>query len=118
MRGYRVFAAALVLSASALSASVFMAGPAHADQYDFLIELDNAGVWYPSSVDMVDIGKEVCHELRHRVSPGLVLDKLVNTGFAPAEAVIVLASAVTHMCVDVQPAVVSWVNSQQYSAPV
>lgn len=47
-----------------------------------------------------------------------MLDKLVNTGFAPAEAVIVLASAVTHMCVDVQPAVVSWVNSQQYSAPV
>lgn len=65
MRGYRVFAAALVLSAS-----VFMAGPAHADQYDFLIELDNAGVWYPSSVDMVDIGKEVCHELRHGSHPG------------------------------------------------
>lgn len=53
----------------AVSASVVLAGPARADQYDFITELDNAGVWYSSMIDMIDIGKELCHELRHGVAP-------------------------------------------------
>ncbi|MGV0833996.1 DUF732 domain-containing protein [Mycolicibacterium thermoresistibile] len=101
-----------------MSASVLLAAPAQADQYDFIYELDGAGVWYTSTVEMIDIGKEVCHELRHGVSPGLVLGKLANTGFAPAESAIILVSAVTHMCVDAEPIVVSWLNDQGYTAPV
>lgn len=104
--------------ALAVSASVALAGPAQADQYDFIYELDSAGVWYPSVIDMIDIGKEVCHELRHEVSPGLVLGKLVNTGFAPAESAIVLMSAVNNMCVDTKPAVVSWARDQGYTGSV
>jgi hypothetical protein len=38
--------------------------PARADQYDFIAQLDNSGVSYESISDMIDIGKEVCHDLR------------------------------------------------------
>lgn len=41
----------------ALCGSVLLAGPAHADQYDFISDLDNSGVYYGSIVDMIDIGK-------------------------------------------------------------
>lgn len=113
MRGRGVFAAAL-----AVSASVLLAGPARADKYDFIFELDDAGVWYTSTVEMIDIGKELCHELRHGVSPGLVLGKLANTGFAPAESAIVLMSAVNNMCMDAKPSVVTWAREHGYTGPV
>ena len=102
----------------AVSASVLFAGPARADQYDFITELDNAGVWYSSTIDMIDIGKELCHELRHGVSPPLVLGKLANTGFAPAESAIVLMAAVDHLCLDAKPQVVGWARDQGYVGPL
>ncbi len=102
----------------AVSASVVLAGPARADQYDFITELDNAGVWYSSMIDMIDIGKELCHELRHGVAPPLVLGKLANTGFAPAESAIVLMSAVDHLCLDAKPVVVDWARDQGYVGPL
>lgn len=37
------------------------------------------------------------------MSPSLVLGRLADTGFAPAEAAIVLISAVNNMCLDVKP---------------
>jgi hypothetical protein len=99
----------------AVGGSVFLAAPAQADQYDFISELDNAGVWYSSMLDMIDIGKELCHELRHGVSPPLVLGKLGNIGFAPAEAAIVLMSAVNNMCLDAKPGVVGWARDQGFT---
>ncbi|CAJ1501279.1 DUF732 domain-containing protein [[Mycobacterium] burgundiense] len=113
MRKRGVIAAVL-----AVCGSVLFAGPAQADQYDFISELDSAGVWYSSMVDMIDIGKELCHELRQGVSPPLVLGKLGNTGFAPAEAAIVLMSAVNTMCLDAKPTVVGWARDQGYTGPV
>ncbi|BBZ32990.1 DUF732 domain-containing protein [Mycolicibacterium confluentis] len=108
----------LVAAVSAACGSMVLAGPAAADQYDFISDLDNAGVWYESVIDMIDIGKELCHKLRHGVSPGLVVGKLVNTGFAPGEAGIVLLSAVNNVCLDVKPEVVGWVRDIGYTGPV
>lgn len=102
----------------AVCGSVLLAGPANADQYDFISDLDNSGVYYGSIVDMIDIGKELCHELRHGVSPSLVIGKLANTGFAPGEAAIVLMSAVNNMCLDVKPDVVAWARGLGYSGPL
>jgi hypothetical protein len=37
-------------------------------------------------LDMIDIGKELCHDLRSGATPPVVLGKLHKTGFAPAES--------------------------------
>ena len=37
-------------------------------------------MYYESMIDMIDIGKELCHELRFGVEPSLVLGKLQRTG--------------------------------------
>src|SRR5258705_255325 len=80
MRVRGVFAGVL-----AVCGAVALSGPAHADQYDFITQLDNMGVSYESMLDMIDVGKEPCHDLRSGATPPVVLGKLQKTGFAPAE---------------------------------
>jgi Protein of unknown function (DUF732) len=53
----------------AVCGAVALSGPAHADQYDFISALDSAGVSYESMLDMIDIGKELCHDLRSGATP-------------------------------------------------
>ena len=113
MRGRGVYASLL-----AVCGAVALSVPARADQYDFISLLDSQGVYYESMIDMIDIGKELCHELRHGVEPSLVLGKLQRTGFAPAESAIVLVSAVNTMCADTKPAVVAWARGNGYTGPV
>lgn len=105
-----VFAAAF-----AVSAAVVLASAARADQYEFISFLDNSGVSYESILDMIDIGKAVCHDLRSGDTPPVVMGRLVNIGFAPAEASLVLVSAVSHMCVDTKPGVNEWAFQQGYT---
>lgn len=102
----------------AVCGAVALSSPARADQYDFIAQLDNGGVYYESMIDMIDIGKELCHELRFGVTPSLVLGKLQRTGFAPTESAIVLIAAVDNMCVDTKPAVVGWARDNGYTGPV
>lgn len=107
-----------IASLLAVCGAVALSGPARADQYEFIAQLDNMGVWYESATDMIDIGKELCHELRFGVAPPAVLGKLQRTGFAPAESAIVLLAAVDTMCPDAKPAVVEWARSIGYTQPL
>ncbi|MCV7007540.1 DUF732 domain-containing protein [Mycobacterium gordonae] len=113
MRGHAVIAAVL-----ATCGALALSGPARADQYDFISELDNSGVSYASITDMIGIGKELCHDLRNDVSPSLVLGKLRRTGFAPTEAAIILTAAVNTMCPDTKSLVVAWARGNGYTGPV
>ena len=113
MRGRGVIAGLL-----AICGAVALSGPAHADQYDFISQLDNAGVSYESMIDMIDIGKELCHDLRTGVTPPVVLGKLQRTGFATAESAIILVSAVNNMCPDTKAEVVGWARGNGYTGPV
>jgi hypothetical protein len=101
----------------AVCGAVALSGPGQADEYDFISQLDSTGVYYESIVDMMDIGKELCHHLRSGVAPPVVLGKLQNTGFAAAESAIVLMSAVNNMCPDSKAAVVGWARDNGYSGP-
>jgi Protein of unknown function (DUF732) len=101
----------------AVCGAVALSGSAHADEYDFVGVLDSSGVYYESIVDMIDIGKELCHDLRSGVAPPMVLGKLQNTGFAGAESAIVLMSAVNNMCPDTKAAVVGWARDNGYTGP-
>ena len=113
MRGRGVVAGVL-----ATCAAVALSCPAHADQYDFISQLDNMGVSYESVLDMIDVGKALCHDLRVGTTPPVVLGKLQAAGFASAEAAIILVSAVNNMCVDTKPAVVGWARGNGYTGPV
>lgn len=99
----------------AISAAVAMAAPARADQYEFISFLDDSGVSYRSILDMIDIGKAVCHDLRSGDMPPIVLGRLASAGFASAEASLVLVSAVSHMCVDAKPVVNGSTFEQGYT---
>lgn len=101
----------------AVCGAVALSGPARADQFDFITELDNAGVYYESIIDMIDIGKELCHDLRGGATPPVVLGKLQNSGFVAAESAIVLVSAVNNMCPDTEAAVVEWARANGYTGP-
>lgn len=107
-----------IAGALAVCGAVALSSPAAADEYDFIGQLDGMGVYYSSVVDMIDIGKELCHELRFGVPPPAVLGKLHRTGFAPAESAIVLLSAVNTMCLDAKPAVVEWARDIGYTQPL
>ncbi|OBJ86050.1 hypothetical protein A9W97_18745 [Mycobacterium gordonae] len=97
--------------------AVALSGPARADQYDFISQLDNSGVSYASITDMINIGKELCHDLRSEVSPSVVLGKLRRTGFASTESAIILTSAVDNMCPDTKFLVVAWARGNGYTGP-
>ena len=99
----------------AVCGAVALSAPAHADEYDFISQLDSTGVYYESILDKIDIGKELCHDLRVGAAPPVVLGKLENTGFATAESAIVLMSAVNNMCPDTKVAVVGWARDNGYS---
>lgn len=98
--------------------ALVMAAPAQADQYDFISQLDNSGVSYESILDMVGIGKELCHDLRNGDAPPVVLGKLSSTGFAPTESAIILMSAVNNTCPDTKPDVVTWARDNGYTGSV
>ena len=84
----------------------------------FISALDNAGVSYESILDMIDMGKALCHDLRSGAAPPVVLGKLQNTGFAPTESAIILIAAVNNMCPDTKAAVVGWARDNGYTGPV
>jgi Protein of unknown function (DUF732) len=113
MRGRGVIAVLL-----ATCGAVALSGPAHADQDDFISQLDKSGVSYQSMSDMIEIGKELCHDLRNGVTPPAVLGKLQRTGFAPAESAIILVSAVNNMCPDTKAGVLGWARDNRHTAPV
>ena len=113
MRGRGVIAGLL-----ATCVAVALSDPAHADQHDFISQLDNSGVSYQSMSDMIGIGKELCHDLRNGLAPPVVLGKLQGTGFAPAESAIILTSAVNNMCPDTKAEVVGWARNNGYTGPV
>ena len=113
MRGRGVIAGLL-----ATGGTWALSGPAHADQHDFISQLDNSGVSYESMIDMIGIGKELCHDLRNGVAPPAVLGKLQRTGFATAESAIILVSAVNNMCPDPKAEVVGWARNNGNTGPV
>jgi len=67
-----------------LCAALVWSGPARAERFDFIAQLDNVSVSYSSILDMIDIGEAVCHTLRDGTPPPVVLGQLQRSEFAPA----------------------------------
>lgn len=104
----------LLAGLGAVAAAAIIASPvAKADQYDYLATLDKNGVTYKDASAMIDVGKDMCHELRIGVNPGYILNtELASGGWSPVERAFVLGAAVHAMCPDTLPAINNW-SAQQ-----
>lgn len=84
---------------------LFSAAPAHADQYDFVADLDNNGVYYASITDVIDQGKLVCRLMRSGAGVPVALNFVARGGYPDYETGIIVAAASFNMCPDTQPVV-------------
>ena len=83
---------------------------AHADQWDYVAQLDNHGVSYSSITDVIDLGKSVCHQLRSGEPVQSSFNDVVQQGYTATESFIIVAAA-TDMCPDVSAVVKDWART-------
>lgn len=86
------------------------AAPAHADQYDFVVYLDNNGVYYSSVSGVIDAGKMTCRILRSGGGVPGAMGFLARAGYERYEAATIIVAAVDDMCPDTQPVVDAFLN--------
>ncbi len=86
------------------------AAPAHADQYDFVVYLDNNGVYYSSVSGVIDAGKMTCRILRSGGGVPGAMGFLGRTGYERYEAATIIVAAVDDMCPDAQPVIDAFLN--------
>ncbi|MDH6194442.1 hypothetical protein M2272_001071 [Mycobacterium frederiksbergense] len=103
----RIATAAAIAGVSTLA----LAAPAHADQYDFVAQLDNRGVYYASITDVIDAGKMACRMLRGGTGVPAALDYVASDGYTRYETVIVVVAAAQNMCPDVMPVLTAYANA-------
>ena len=86
------------------------AAPAHADQYDFVVYLDNNGVYYSSVSGVIDAGKMTCRILRSGGGVPGAMGFLGRAGYERYEAATIIVGAVDDMCPDTQPVIDAFLN--------
>lgn len=95
----KVFIAAILGVVAALHA----APTAHADQWSYLMELNNAGVYYDSIAGALADGRTVCSSLRNGAPVSAVLGSVTSVGYNLTEAAVLVQAAATNMCADQLP---------------
>lgn len=88
-----------------------LAAPARADQYDFVAQLDDRGVYYSSISDVIDTGKMTCRLLRGGAGVPAAMNFVARDGYASYETAIIVVAAAQNMCPDVMPVLNAYVNA-------
>ena len=96
----------LAMMAGALA--VTLAPPAAADPIEYVMFLDDEGVYYESMTDVIDLGKFTCRMLRSGAAVPAALNNVADAGYAPFETGIIVYAAGLKMCPDVLPVIESW----------
>lgn len=89
--------------ATALAASglLCIAAPsASADEIDYLDFLDSKGVLYATSLDAVEDGKWVCHNLRASRGVPVTEQFTMQSGYSLIEARTIVWAAASYMCTE------------------
>lgn len=87
-------------------AAVAVAAPAHADQFDFVADLDQNGIYYSSISDVIDLGKQLCSVGRSAPLDGQtmmprMISLLISKGYKSSqEGMIIVEAAGQNMCPD------------------
>ena len=99
----------LIGMALGTAAALACAGPAHADEYDFISELDANGIYYSNINATIDIGKIACHDMRAHTEGRVAITRISNDGgWTIDEAKIVARAALRNMC----PNALAWFQPQ------
>lgn len=77
---------------------LFVAAPAQADQYDFVSDLDNNGVYYSSISGVIDADKMTCRLLRSGAGVPALLPE--QGGIRALWVTTIVVAAVDNMCPD------------------
>ncbi|WP_195166481.1 DUF732 domain-containing protein [Mycobacteroides abscessus] len=107
---------AMLVAATACAISLAIATPARADQYDFVMALDNRGVYYSSVSDVIDVGKMACRMMRGALGVRGAVNYVARSGFVKLEVGIVVYAAAANMCPDVMLAINAYVNGNRGGA--
>ena len=92
--------------AATVAAAIIAAPSAQASQWSYVSFLDDNGVSYSTVSGVIDLGKQVCHELRGGTSLWAVGRHLTGPlGYTGPEAGAIVAGAVAEMCPDAAEAV-------------
>jgi hypothetical protein len=105
-----MFAVKALPVAALLVAGVALAPAASADQYDFVLELDNNGVVYTDIMAIMEAGKQVCRAGRAIPDPVTAVrtmgSQLAAAGVrSQAELGIAIPAAANSMCPDIWPVI-------------
>jgi hypothetical protein len=96
--------AKVALAVTTLAVGLMASPFAHADEYDFISDIDGRGVYYDDMLDMMDTGKLACATLRRggntQAVVGITRYLMNEKGFSAQESVIIVTSAAKHMCPD------------------
>ena len=109
-----MFRSAMVVAGLVLGLAAVGMGPAPdaaADPIDYVMVLDDEGVYYESISDVIDLGKFTCRMLRSGAPVPAALNNAASAGYAPYETGIIVYSAGANMCPDVLPDIESWARS-------
>lgn len=98
---------------AAIVAAITLAVPANADQIDYVMVLDDEGVYHDSITDVIDVGKMTCRKLRGGAGVPATLKYVASNGYAPYEIGVIVESAAHNMCPDVLPVLDSFFDNQQ-----
>lgn len=100
------------IATAAIVTAIAATPTAHADEYDFVIDLDGKGIYYSSISTMIDIGKLTCSRLRAG-SPETAGAPASAAGYSGNEVGIIVVAATNNMCPDQWPTLNAWVGAQQ-----
>ncbi|MDF2830728.1 MAG: hypothetical protein K0R01_4011 [Mycobacterium sp.] len=106
------------LAATAAALAITLAPPAAADPIEYVMFLDDEGVYYESITDVIDLGKFTCRMLRSGATVPAALNNVADSGYAPFETGIIVYAAGLKMCPDVLPVIESWAQQGDDTAPV
>lgn len=92
------------------------AAPAQADQYDYVMLLDNEGVYYDSISDVIDAGKMTCRMMRGGNGVDSAVSYIMTGGHPAYEAGIVVYAASSTMCPDTLPLLQAYIGGSPGTA--
>jgi len=103
---------AMAASLVALSILVASAPVARADDTaDYLAALDKMQIPYSNATNMINIGNNLCQQLRNNVDPGSVITTVANAGYNGTQAGQIAFAATHTFCPDMVPVMDKWANT-------
>jgi hypothetical protein len=78
---------------------------------DFLASLDKMQIPYSNASNVINIGNNLCQQLRNNVDPGTAIVGIANSGYNGTQAGQIAFAATHAFCPDMVPVVDKWAST-------